>query len=388
MKNIIIEDINRIKFLSGYDLSKTSKENYIIISEQGLLKALIGDAELVREFRTELQSIEKQLFRVGGITTKDGKSLKSVDEVIKALKDGKLADTERMKVKWTVYRNTKNDKLIAAIAEDIVDTKTFKNKYSSGTPGERFLKLKKNNPDLKDEQLKAVFDANEKRLKDLDTFKDEESLRDIENAKNKQNPSEKEFKGETKFSEKQYERDIKSYSESGELSRDMKNKPNKFLDWLGRRGIWDPIKRVIKTKAILKIALVTGIAAGVLYYFFKKHGNVEDDCQEGFEFSPEQNDCVKKGGSSEDGNDNTIITDEDGNVYRDCEVEFRIGCKTSKNSEDWISKAQACLGVKVTGLFNKETEIALSKKINQITFTKDDMKYICRSGLGSTLIRV
>lgn len=377
MKNIIIEDINRIKFLSGYDLSKTSKENYIIISEQGLIKALIGDAELVRELRTELQSIEKQLFSRFGITTKDGKSLKSVDEVIKALKDGKLADAERMRVKRTLFYNTKNDKLIAAIAEDIVDTKTFKNEYSSGTSGERFLKLKKNNPHLKDEQLKAVFDANEKRLKDLDTFKDEESLRDIENAKNKQNPS-----------EKQYERDIKSYSESGELSRDMKNKPNKFLDWLERRGVWDPIKRVIKTKAILKIALVTGIAAGVLYYFFKKHGNVEDDCQEGFEFSPEQNDCVKKGSSSEDGNDNTTITDEDGNVYRDCEKEFHIGCKTSKNSEDIISKAQACLGVKVTGLFNKETEIALSKKINQITFTKDDMKYICRSGLGSTLIRV
>ena len=54
MKNIIIEEINRIKFLSGYDSSKTSKENFTIISEQsarGLLKTLVGDAELAREFR-------------------------------------------------------------------------------------------------------------------------------------------------------------------------------------------------------------------------------------------------------------------------------------------------------------------------------------------------
>jgi hypothetical protein len=385
MKNIIIEEINRIKFLSGYDSSKTSKENFTIISEQsarGLLKTLVGDAELAREFRLELQSVEKQLFRVGGITTKDGKSLKSVDEVIKALKDGKLADAERMKVKWTVYNNTKNDKLIAAIAEDIVDTKTFKNKYSSGTPGDRFLKLKQNNPNLKDEQLKAVFDANERRLKDLDTFKDEGAFRDVESGKSGESGQ---STGRRKYSETEVEREIKSYTE---VKSDMRSKPTKVLDWLGRRGIWDPVKRVIKSKALIKLALLTGIGVGVWYLFFKKHGNGTVECeQEGFEFSVEANDCVRKG-SSDDDDDQTQITDEEGNVYTDCNVEYRIGCKTPKGSEDLISKAQSCLGVKVTGLFNKETEIALSKKINQVSFTKDDIKYICRSGLGSTLIRV
>ena len=133
---------------------------------------------------------------------------------------------------------------------------------------------------------------------------------------------------------------------------------------------------------------MTGIGVGILYLFFKKHGNGTVECeQEGFEFSVEANDCVRKG-SSDDDDDQTQITDEEGNVYTDCNVEYRIGCKTPKGSEDLISKAQSCLGVKVTGLFNKETEIALSKKINQVSFTKDDIKYICRSGLGSTLARL
>ena len=314
--------------------------------------------------------------------TKDGKSLKSVDEIINALKDGKLADAERMKVKWTVYNNTKNDKLIAAIAEDIVDTKTFKNKYSSGTPGDRFLKLKKNNPNLKDEQLKAVFDANEKRLKDLDTFKDEGAYRDVESGKSGESGQ---STGRRKYSEPEVEREVKSYTE---VKSDMNKKPNKVLDWLERRGIWDSTKRVIKSKALIKLALLTGIGVGVWYLFFKKHGNGTVECeQEGFEFSVEANDCVRKG-SSDDDDDQTQITDEEGNVYTDCNVEYHIGCKTPKGSEDLISKAQSCLGVKVTGLFNKETEIALSKKINQVSFTKDDIKYICRSGLGSTLARL
>jgi len=369
MKNIIIEEINRIKFLSGYDLSKTSKENFTIISEQvrGLIDALRGDAELAREFRTELQSVEKQLLKFGGVMTKDGKSLKSIDEIIGALKDGKLSNAERMKVKWSVYTNTKNKKLISAIAEDIVDTKTFKDNYSFGTSGDRFLKLKQKNPKLPDEQLKAIFDANERRLKDLDTWKGE---RDLPKPEPKPEPKPIEEVPPTK-------------EEIIDLKKEIDKKPNKVLDWLERRGIWDPVKRVIKAKALIKLALLTGIGVGVWYLFFKKKGNTKIECeQEGYEFSVEKNDCVKKGSSDDDP---TQITDEDGNVYRDCTKEYYIGCKTPKGSEDLISKAQSCLGVKVTGLFNKETETALSKKINQISFTKDDIKYICRSGLGSTL---
>ena len=53
---------------------------------------------------------------------------------------------------------------------------------------------------------------------------------------------------------------------------------------------------------------------------------------------------------------------------------------------DYISQAQDCLGISPTGMFNKELEDRLVKKIHKRTFTKEDIKLICMA--GGTLARL
>jgi hypothetical protein len=61
MKNIILEEINRFRFLSNYDNSKTSVENGVNLTEgipgEALLKALESEKGLASTFRDELSAV-------------------------------------------------------------------------------------------------------------------------------------------------------------------------------------------------------------------------------------------------------------------------------------------------------------------------------------------
>ena len=93
MKNIILEEINRFRFLSNYDNAKTSVENIVKLTEglpgESLLKALESDRGFLSSFKGELDSM-KDL----GIQTRDLKTLKTSEAIIDAIKAGKLEPAE------------------------------------------------------------------------------------------------------------------------------------------------------------------------------------------------------------------------------------------------------------------------------------------------------
>lgn len=80
----------------------------------------------------------------------------------------------------------------------------------------------------------------------------------------------------------------------------------------------------------------------------------------------------------EDGdNDGKLITTggTEDIQYKDCDgPEYRLGCT---DQGDTIERVQSCLGLTVTGKFDKELEMALLKKLGKKTFTDQDVFIIC-----------
>ena len=94
MEKLILEDINRIKYISSYNLIKTSEENKINLIERDLfrgIKDLLGtDRAVFSSFKGELDvilSTNKNL----KIFASDGKQLKTSSEVLSAIKTDSLS---------------------------------------------------------------------------------------------------------------------------------------------------------------------------------------------------------------------------------------------------------------------------------------------------------
>ena len=95
--NLITEEVNRIRLLFKYDSQQTLSENIENLNEQGWLgKALRGDAALAKTTARELEAGISGL--KGGVTRMDGVLLRDADEIIKAVKAGKLSAAELGKV--------------------------------------------------------------------------------------------------------------------------------------------------------------------------------------------------------------------------------------------------------------------------------------------------
>ena len=62
--------------------------------------------------------------------------------------------------------------------------------------------------------------------------------------------------------------------------------------------------------------------------------------------------------------------------YKECSGLYYKGCK-DKAGETYIIQIQECLGVKKTGLFDKQTEEALFNKIRKRKFRVVDIEDIC-----------
>jgi hypothetical protein len=62
--------------------------------------------------------------------------------------------------------------------------------------------------------------------------------------------------------------------------------------------------------------------------------------------------------------------------FKECSGIYYKGCK-DRVGEDYIIQAQDCLGVEITGLFDKATEDALYRKIEKRTFKPEEIKVIC-----------
>jgi len=378
-KKILLEEINRIKYISSYDSRETSEENKINILERfgegrevwrGFQELLRTDREAFSAFKSELEGLMKTL----KVVTEDGKQLKTADEVLRAIRDGKIALESMVDIGAMTFKSTQNVKLIDALAEDIVRSEKFISDYRNLDNAEILSKLEKGKMKIpkNSKQAEAILKANERAISQegktgFDEFRtgyrDVRDVRDFEGA----------YGGYR--SQREYDEAARRfYGSNKDMRRLLEGKQTKTVfDRLKKSGllIWRGGKWIIGNS--LWILLFGGLAYGVWRYFSNETG-VEREEEEGTSDDyqrPEEK-----------------ITDSQGNVYNPCTGIYKIGCVTSDSDggTDYISQAQRCLGLSVTGMFDKELENRLASKINQRTFTKDDMKYICMA--GGTLARL
>ena len=381
-KKILLEEINRIKYISSYDSRETSEENKINILERfgegrevwrGLQDLIRVDREAFSAFKSELEGIMKSL----KVVTEDGRQLKNVDEVLMAIRDGKIALESMVDIGAMTFKQTQNAKLIEALAEDIVRSEKFITDYRNLENAELLSKLEKGKMKIPktSKQAEAILKANERAIAqegktgfeqfrgNWRDYRDYRDYRDFEGPYGKFQSS------------KEYEEAAKKWwQKNRDLERALEGKETKTVfDRLKSSGllIWKGGKWIIGNS--LWILLFGGLAYGVWRYFSKETG-VEREGEEGT--------------SDDYQRPEPKITDSQGNVYNPCTGIYKIGCVTSDSDggADYISQAQQCLGLSVTGMFNKELENKLASKINKRAFTKDDMKYICM--VGGTLARL
>ena len=152
MKNIIIEDLGRIKLLFNYDNKKTLSENINIISETSSLAVelkdlLAGGGSLAHEIEAEINNIlnkSVKLFNDGGA------ELKTATEVMDAIKAGKIAQSEAKKITKGIINSVSNPTLSNKFITLMVNTDKYQNEFKTLTRAEaksRLLSRGYTNPD-------------------------------------------------------------------------------------------------------------------------------------------------------------------------------------------------------------------------------------------------
>jgi hypothetical protein len=130
MEKQILEEINKFKLLSNYDNNKTLNENYSsIISEDGIAKNVLKVGQEAKAAKSAI-SADKALLK--GVTSTEGKILKSADDILNALKADKIVGKELARVNRTLFNSTETSlKLKNAIAKDIALTDDFAKLYGN-----------------------------------------------------------------------------------------------------------------------------------------------------------------------------------------------------------------------------------------------------------------
>ena len=170
-KKILLEEINRIKYISSYDSRETSEENRMNILERfgegrevwrGFQELIRTDREAFSAFKSELEGIMKSL----KVVTEDGRQLKNVDEVLKAIRDGKIALESMVDIGAMTFKSTQNVKLIEALAEDIVRSEKFISDYRNLKDSEILSKLESGKMKIpkNSKQAEAILKANERAI--------------------------------------------------------------------------------------------------------------------------------------------------------------------------------------------------------------------------------
>ena len=421
MKKELLEEIRRIKFISNYNSEFTSEENKQTLIEQGF-RSIIRDTSQLRGLTSDIEKVLSSEIKGGAFVTKDLKQLKTADEIIEALRLGKLAPAEQGRLSWNIFRKTDNPVIMKAIAEDAVQSKTFIQKYGS-LDKQTFVNRLKDKYKLNSKQAEELWKANSRRISSStkegeSVFKTsreaEEAARRAEEAARKAEAALKETENaakKSKVSAEEVETTLSSLNRSERrwLENWIKtNKIKNFEVWIqdssnlerltrdlkSRGGIWNKVfkwgKRTVLFSGLIALSKfligmgLLGFGVWWLYDQFKKIGWDVDDCEPGYYYKKGVG-CIKRGGGDEDEedeNENENENEDEEDKYVECDTLYKKGCKNKKGNID-IMKAQECLKVTPTGLFDQATEDALFKKINKRTFTKDDLNTICSKGFDA-----
>jgi hypothetical protein len=439
MEKKILEEIVRIKLLSSYDMKSTLTENKNVILEIGaddVAKVVKTGEEIARIERELLQTSSKELksaleqgtsLKKLTVTGIDGVSVyRTADEMIKALKAGKLSKAEAGKVYRMAFRNSKDVTLLKSISDITVNGKTFANKYGN-LNREGFLRLVQKDLNVGPKQAEALWQANRRRLGNIG--KETETLiqtggKEIENVvqttgkdlgqggKTADNSINividmgggqrrviKNGDDYIKYLDDEAEIFSRTYGKDfDDLAK--QNGHENFKRWMSSdekgairavtengkkgKGIFGKIinwgKRRLKWKILWSLAKIAGVSYAVWWLFFKKDGFTVE-CEEGSHFEEGKGCVPNRTGGGGGGGDTETTTDDEGNKYKECVDIYYKGCINKVGNND-IKKAQECLGVTPNGFFNQETEDALQKKINKKNFSSSDLPQICARSYG------
>jgi hypothetical protein len=431
MDKKILEEIERIKLISGYSLKSTLTENINILLEKTVLKvANAVDPAVVKGlknvmhdtpgFLATLKTIDFAQF--GGITRMDGTVLKNSDEIFKALKSGKLTTQNAGKVYRNVFRSTTDPATLKAIAESTVLNSSFVRKYGVLTKAvfiERTMKQMKIGP----KQAEALWKANRLLNKGAKNVGQGAKVGG-QGAKVGGQGAKVGAKGGSQVivnvntniknmskAEIRYAKQLQDYSDTlwratgqnaDELARN--NGWKNFDDW-GRNDA-DGMLRVIQSETksgtgffgrlfskgrrwatVWSIVKWGALALGAYWLYKNLFGeNAPNPCDPGTHMV-EGKGCIPDEDPDPKPEPDPVVTDTTtvegggGEKYIECDEPYYKGC-VGKKGVDTIKKAQDCLGVTPNGFFNQETEDALKNKINKKSFTSSDMSAICASSYG------
>jgi hypothetical protein len=443
MKKEIIQEVLRMKLLSKYDNKSTLTENKEVIFENKI-EAVAGAVRTA----DDIARIERDLLKTSGkelssaleagsqlkkltVNTTKGVALRTTEEIMSALRKGLLSPSEAGRVYWTAFRNSNDPKLLIAISDRMMGSKSFVKQYGSLNK-EAFIRMIQKDFKIGPKQAESLWKANGRRLSSI--VKDVEAGVETGAKVGKDlGQSGKEIGQGSKNVDKsinitidmgggqrkvlkngnEYVRYLDDEAEAfgrtygkdfDDLARN--NGHDNFKKWMavdqegamrsiandGKKGkgafsrIINWGKRRLKWRILWSLAKIAGISWLAWYLFFKKDG-FEVECDEGTHFE-EGKGCIPDkitGGGDEGGGDNVdntkVITDNEGNKYKECVDIYYKGCVNKKGNTD-IKEAQNCLGVTPNGFFNQETEDALYKKINKRSFSASDLPNICARSYG------
>lgn len=403
MKKELLNEILKFKLLSKYETKNTFTENVNgILEQKGALQSLAKDTKYLKNLESELPLILKKTGPLG-----PGGTLKTVDDVMLALKTSSISVANLGKLNFGILRTSKNPSLRKTAAEWVVSQKTFGKTFSSGNSIERLTRLKQLNPNMSDDIIRDLHVANELRLKNLgksgkNLTKKSKGAEAV--SKKGQNVSQtvtvnvNTAKEAEQFA-KTYGRDFDDLAKQNGHSnfeswmrqspddayRAMRNQSKSGKGVFGKIVDWG--KKSIKWRTLWGLAKIAGVSYLVWWAFFKEDG-FKVECETGEHFEEGKgciadkktdNDKIEGGGG---GGGDTIV-DSEGNKYQECESPYYKGCVNKKGNTD-IKEVQDCLGVTPNGFFNKETEDALYNKINKKSFSPSDISTICAKSYGSS----
>lgn len=428
MRNELLEEINRFRLLSGYQNKSTLTENAenLLINEgigTDLGRLFVKDAAASREAVKALEVGLKDSKLVGGgiRIEKAGKNVisKDADEIIAAVKDGRIAAEELGKVNVSLMKNTTNQTIKEAVAADIALSRTTIKRFArlseqevlnglinkGWTQSEAELILRK----YKEAGGKFGLTAKEAEELAVDIGRGRGKVEPAPGPKktepepppgpNKPEPPKPKVEPDPVVLKEKFKANWKKifawaigigglswltwylfFKDNSEIAQCLIECATKEeLEALNTTGTKDAVikKAVVgNTFADLNGGLVFGLDNGKVTTGngqyegeYKCKGNDIEVTFEKTSFNitgckgPQNNDNRRRGGGNDDGNRPQ---------FRDCSGRYTKGCKA-----DAIRRVQECLGLSTDGKFTEALQQKLAQKGFSNGFSDSDINTIC-----------
>ena len=449
----IEKEIQRIRLLSGYNLKNTLSENKNLINKkiinENLRRGGVEGAELLakemraaEKIKTAMRDIENlkgiskdierkvftNLERIGGVVDKGGRKLKSVDDIVNAVKKGEIMPAELGKFNWGMLKSDISSGSDASkrLARDIATNQSTIKRYQ-GFDKDTIIQDIMKQKDVPFEKAKLIADEIEvvrkqanlvddvvKQSDDL-IKKSDEAIKLTSPGKGGKPPKKKIIDPktgeditsqvkkiddeiavigkETELTSKQtqkieslikQEKEITKLREAEKtLKEARKANPKGVIGWFKKNGFIKGMGKIIFNKYVLALAIIGGGGYLIWKNFFQDNGiSVQDDGTgtdatggggeeggssdgSGGGISPEQ-EAWENDPNAGDGEPGDPLLGK----YKKCSKKtgYKLLCMTTRKYP-MIQLIQRDVGVKPTGMWGKKTDLAIRNNYGQSELT-------------------